>query len=140
MSQNGYKSEDFHKKCDNKGPSLSLVKTTKNKIFGGFTSLNWNNQDGNLFDPSIQTFIFSLNLMKKYDIINPKKTAIECVKNFGIVFGDHDFSLKENMKNGSTYANSYCNFLSNENLELTGGKGNNEEFEAEELEVYKVIY
>ena len=140
MSKNGYKSEDFHKMCDNKGPSLSLVKTTKNKLFGGFTPLSWNSQDGYLFDPSNQTFIFSLNLMKKFDIINPKKTSIECFKTYGIIFGDHDFSLKENMKNGCTYSNSYCNFLSNENLELTGGKGKNEDFEAEEFEVYKVIY
>ena len=44
------------------------------------------------------------------------------------------------MKKGETYANSACNFLSNENLELTGGKGNNETFEVEEFEVYKVIY
>ena len=44
------------------------------------------------------------------------------------------------MKLGETYANSYSNFLSNKNLELTGGKGEMEEFEADELEVYKVIY
>ena len=44
------------------------------------------------------------------------------------------------MKKGSTYANKKCNFLSNNNLELTGGKGDNEDFEVEELEVFKIIY
>ena len=44
------------------------------------------------------------------------------------------------MKNGHTYANKSCNFLSGENLELTGGKGKNEDFVTEELEIYKVIY
>ena len=44
------------------------------------------------------------------------------------------------MKVGLTYANTECNFLSNNNLELTGGKGDNEELNAEELEVYKVKY
>ena len=39
-----------------------------------------------------------------------------------------------------TYANTSCNYLSNENLELTGGKGNDENFQAEEFEVYQVIY
>ena len=43
MSENGTKSEDFHKYCDNKGPTLTLFKTTKNKKFGGFISLNWSN-------------------------------------------------------------------------------------------------
>ena len=59
---------------------------------------------------------------------------------YGPIFGNYDFSLNGNMKKGETYANSACNFLSNENLELTGGKGNNETFEVEEFEVYKVIY
>ena len=40
MSKNGNSSKDFHNYCDNKGPTLIIVKTTKNKIFGGFTPLN----------------------------------------------------------------------------------------------------
>ena len=43
------------------------------------------------------------------------------------------------MKKGYTYANSSCNFLSNNNLELTGGKGESESFEVEDFEVYKVL-
>ena len=139
MSENGTKSEDFHKYCDNKGPTLTLVKTTKNKIFGGFTPLNWNNNGNQLYDKSNQTFIFSLNLMKIYNMIKNEGKAIYC-DNSGPNFGLSDFDLQENMKIGVTYANENCNFLSNENLELTGGKGNKESFETEELEVYKVIY
>ena len=41
MSVNGYTNKDFYKYCENIGPSLTLIKTTKNKIFGGFTPLNW---------------------------------------------------------------------------------------------------
>ena len=44
------------------------------------------------------------------------------------------------MKNGQTYGNSRGNFLSNNNLELTGGKGEFENFEVEECEVYKSLY
>ena len=139
MSENGTKSEDFHKYCDNKGPTLTLVKTTKNKIFGGFTPLNWNNNGNQLYDKSNQTFIFSLNLMKIYNMISNEREAIYC-DNSGPNFGLSDFDLQENMKIGVTYANEDCNFLSNENLELTGGKGDHESFETEELEVYKVIY
>ena len=35
MSINGSSSKDFHKYCDNQGATLTLLKTTKNKIFGG---------------------------------------------------------------------------------------------------------
>ena len=61
MSEKGTKSENFHKYCDNKGATLVLVKTTKNKIFGGFTPLNWEGSGGSKNDESNQTFIFSLN-------------------------------------------------------------------------------
>ena len=73
-------------------------------------------------------------------MININKKAIQNLNNYGPNFGDCDFTVKENMKEGLTFANSTCNFLSNKNLELTGGKGDNESFETEELEVYKVIY
>ena len=72
MTEDGYKCIDFYNKCENKGPTLILIKTTKNKIFGGFTPLNWKKGGGEIYDRSNQTFIFSLNLMKKYDIINKK--------------------------------------------------------------------
>ena len=43
MSINGSSSKDFHNYCDNKGPTLTLIRTTQNKISGGFTPLNWDN-------------------------------------------------------------------------------------------------
>ena len=64
MSENGSKSKDFHKYCDNKGSTLTIIKTTKNQIFGGFTPLEWNINGGYLKDESNQTFLFSLNLKK----------------------------------------------------------------------------
>ena len=142
MKENGYDSKDFHKYCDNKEPTLILVKTTKDKIFGGFTPLNWKNGKYNYakIDNSNQTFIFSLNLMKKYDLINTERKAIRYLKNFGPIFGDKDIALNDNMKKGITFANSNCNFLSNNNLELTGGKGNSECFETKDIEVFKIIY
>ena len=59
MSENGSKSEDFHKYCDNKGPTVIIVKTTKNKIFEGFTPLNWKNNGQSIKDNSCQTLFFS---------------------------------------------------------------------------------
>jgi len=142
MSINGNSAHDFHKYCDNMGPTLILIKTTKDKIFGGFTPLNWKeeNQKGVKYDENNETFIFSLNLMKKYDMIDFKgKEAIKCWNKMGPVFSN-DFGLFENLKKGESYANIYSNFLSNNNLELTGGKGKSKEFETKELEVYQVIY
>jgi len=140
MSINGDSSKDFHNFCDNKGPTLTIIKTTKNKIFGGFTPLNWENRGGNKYDEKNQTFIFSLNLMKKYDMIDNEREAIYCAGEYGPIFGSSDFQIETNMKKGTTYANKFTNFLSNNNLELTGGKGNDETFDIEDIEVFKVIY
>ena len=73
-------------------------------------------------------------------MFDKKKVAIQCQSRRGPIFGAHDFSLKEDMSKGETYANDYCNFLKDHNLELTGGKGNNESFEIKEFEVFQVTF
>ena len=141
MTEHGYDGKSFHKYCDNKGPNLILIKTNKNRIFGGFTPLEWENNAKAKFDLANQTFIFSLNLNKKYDMISVKKKAIQGFSiDYGPNFGDYDFGLTKNLKEGMTYANSSCNYLSNNKLELTGGNGDNDTFQTEEFEVYQVIY
>ena len=114
-------SKDFHNYCDNRGPTLTLIKTTKNKIFGGFTPLNFESYGGPKYDIDGQTFIFSLDSMKKYKLINKEKEAIYCEEKYGPYFGEKDFYIESNMKNGMAYSNKASNF----NLEQTGG---NEEY------------
>ena len=140
MNKNGSSSKDFHKYCDNNGPTLTLIKTINNKIFGGFTPLNWDISGVDKIDENNQTFIFTLSSMKKYDMINKDKSAICCNREYGPSFGASDFCILSNMKKGETYANEVTNFLSNNNLELTGGEGNNEYFDVDNFEVLKVLY
>ncbi len=140
MSVNGSSSTDFHNYCDNKGPTLTIVQTTKNKIFGGFTPLNWDISGDHKCDNYNQTFIFSLDLLKKFDLIKKEKSAIYCGKKYGPYFGGRDFSIESNMKKGETYSNTGTNFISNNNLDMTGGKGNNEFFDIKDFEVFKVLY
>ena len=81
--------------------------------------------------------------MKKYDMIDTKIGAIYCSEGNGPYFGGYtsrDFSIGSNMKKGETYANEYSNFLPNDNLDLTGSKGERESFDIEDFEVFKVIY
>ena len=40
-SKDGSNASYFHKYCDNKGPTLTLIHTNKGKIFGGYTPINW---------------------------------------------------------------------------------------------------
>ena len=143
MSENGYASKDFHKFCDNQGPTLLLIETKDNKIFGGFTPLNWKLPEDieRLIDSSDSTFLFSLSpKKKKFDMINKLDYAIRNDKDFGPIFGNFDLSLSGNMTRGGTFANNLCNFFSNNYLELTGDSGVTTDFDVKEFEVYKVIY
>ena len=71
MSENGFTSKDFHNYCDNKGSTLILIKTSNDEIIGGFTPLNWESPNKRVqkYDESGLTFLFSLTLNKKFDMI-----------------------------------------------------------------------
>ena len=138
MSIHGYKGEDFHRYCDNEAPTLILIKSNDNHIFGGFTPLFWG-KDLYPKDESNQTFVFSLDRNKKFDCLNPKNYIIRCFKNEGPVFGNCDIKACENMREIESYANAYGRFFLKGNLEITGKKGEVEKLEALELEVYKLI-
>ena len=40
-SEHGYSAESFHKCCDNKGPTLVVIKSREGWIFGGYTTESW---------------------------------------------------------------------------------------------------
>ena len=142
MTKDGNKCGDFHKCCDNQGPTLVLIQSSNNKIFGGFTPLNWKNPDSEekILDPNNQTFIFSVDLKKTYNLAKLNNQAIKCYKEYGPNFGNDDIQLKKNLTEGVCYADSSCNFICDGKTELTGGQKNNDNFVTKELEVFKVIY
>ena len=76
---------------DGKGASLTLVRTTNGRIFGGFTSINLCSTDKYNFD--IKSFIFSVNLMQKYPILKNFEFAV-FTSYYYIGFGSgHDLQI-----------------------------------------------
>ena len=59
-SDHGFAAASFHSNCDNMGPTITIIKTTFNRIFGGFTAANWESSGGFKNDPS--AFLFSVDL------------------------------------------------------------------------------
>ena len=44
--------EDFHKNCDNQGPTLIIIKALSSqgeRIYGGYTDISWQSPDKKLF-------------------------------------------------------------------------------------------
>ena len=44
-SRDGFEANDFHKNCDNKGSTLSIVKSNKGNIFGLWTDISWSSKE-----------------------------------------------------------------------------------------------
>ena len=64
-SKDGFTVDKFNDLCLNKGPTLTVIKTHQDFLFGGFTSVPWM-KNGSSKDES--AFIFSLT---KYSIHRP---------------------------------------------------------------------
>ncbi|KAK3103525.1 hypothetical protein FSP39_019853 [Pinctada imbricata] len=151
ISQDGCSSQTFHTKCDNQGPTVTVVYNTNGSVFGGFTTQNWNTSG--TFVSDIQAFLFRLRQngrsnMKQYPLQANSNGdyAIYCDVNYGPTFGGgHDlltFSYTANwgdygdyfLLNGScNIGNTFDNKGDNVN-EITNGH-----MQVWVLEVYKVI-
>ena len=67
-TRDGYKPEDFHKKCDDKNNTICVIESPDGNVFGGFTSLIWNVTDTNQqykTDPS--AFVYLIRSNQGYD-------------------------------------------------------------------------
>jgi hypothetical protein len=110
-SRDGFRSEDFHSRCDNKGGTVTIVETTTGFIFGGYTPLSWNSSGNWRQDDSLKSFLFSLkNSMntepKRFPLKSGNKQhAIYCGPGSGPAFGGaHDLYLIANSNTNSLSA------------------------------------
>ena len=46
-SRDGFLASDFHEKCNYKGETFAIIKSTKGYIFGGYTKINWDSTKWN---------------------------------------------------------------------------------------------
>jgi TLD len=61
-SRDGWMNGNFHIKCDNKGPTIVLIKSTKGRVSGGYTSESWETPPGNKWKQDQTAFLFSCEL------------------------------------------------------------------------------
>jgi len=131
---NGDDINTFHKLCDNIGPSIIVVKTESNYIFGGYTKENWflNNS---IYEDDPTAFLFSLNNQKRINVKNSKRAIVKD-KDYGPIFG-----------HGGAYEVCIYSPLLSKRIQIIDGKDygekrqilcGNESTKPIELEVYKV--
>ncbi len=69
-SIDGYKCEDFHRKCDEMGPSLTLISLKDGPIIGGATRKSWSGLSGYQNDRHAKIFNLTANLI--FECKSPK--------------------------------------------------------------------
>lgn len=138
-SENGDKMENFDNKCNNKENELIIIKTTKGNIFGGFTKTGWNNKNKDIFDSN--AFMFSYNLKKIYNIVNPQYALHRQSGDGRLSFGSNSyvFLLGNNFlnRNSSTTDKMIDYRGESTEREINGGEKN---FKVLELEVFQIYF
>ena len=100
-SRDGWKTSTFHSKCDNKGSSITVIKTDKGNVFGGYIDKDWTSKDTSVdfYIESQSAFIFSLkcNANLSPTKLNIKRKCYEKAAighhNYGPTFGDGDIDI-----------------------------------------------
>ena len=147
-SRDGTLSKIFHEKCDNKGPTITLIKNEKGNIFGGFSSVSWTSQNANKQAPN--SFLFSLTNIygtnpTKFQLKdNNYSWAIYDNSDYGATFGEgHDLYISNDFSNNNkSYVNfpySYKDNIGKGKSIFTGDSNNNNDiFKIKEIEVFKL--
>jgi hypothetical protein len=141
-SKDGFEATNFHSKCDNKPNTLTIIKSTNDNVFGGYTEQKWNQIVYYKDDPN--SFLFSLinKLNKPKKIKWSKNNGICCsISNSPVFGGGHDLCIadKSNTNTNSCsnlglfYTHSDYEYESNEAKSFLAGSFN---FQVSEIEVY----
>lgn len=141
-SRNGWATSNFHSCCDNKGPTVIVIKSG-NYIFGGYAEQSWDGD--NSYKRAQNSFLFSL---VNPSGLSPTKMALRsgqeryamyCNANSGPTFGGgsyYDLYIcnAPNSNNCSTYLYNYqCPSGQPCHTFLTGGQN----FTVSEMEVFR---
>ena len=87
----------FHSKCDNIENTLVIIKSKGLRRFGGFTPIPWKSNGDWVNDPSLKSFVFSLDNKKIYYLKEGGYSSVYHNKNYGPCFGfGHDIGIEGN--------------------------------------------
>ena len=105
-SIHGASSSTFHSRCDNKGPSITFIKTNNGFRFGGYNPLSWDTSNNYKSNDST-AFLFSLDKQSKIPIQNQSWVTYNN-NSYGPTFGGgHDIYINSSMNSGYSYLYGY---------------------------------
>jgi hypothetical protein len=147
-SRDGFDAAAFHRLCDGKANTVTVIKNTNGFIFGGFTSNPWSSLDIG-YQKDSTAFLFSLT-----NVVNtPLKLKIKSSGNYAVlqssfsgpIFGSvHDLmvcSLSDTNRKSFMNIQSYeypCGISGYEGGQFIVG-GSDHYFQTVEIEVFQVL-
>ena len=126
----------FHSLCDEKGPSITVVKVLNGSKCGGFTPLSWKTNGCWQKDPSLRSFVCNLDNKTKFNLRENYNHALDFHGNKLSCFGGYALQLTDNNlsnKNGICQA---CDYQIQSPTDLIGINDNN--FQAVDIEIFLV--
>ena len=150
ITSDGCNSTTFHQKCDNQGPTVTVLYNPQGSIYGGYTALSWDHSGG-VYGNDPSAFLFRLQYNgkeagNKFPCVYPAN-AMYKHPSYGPFFGAnndlHSFSntvnasggcytLNENITMGNS--NAFYNYNG-----IPSSQIYNDSMQVTELEVYRVI-
>lgn len=144
-SKVGFSSAAFHKRCDDQGPTLTIIESDNDCIFGGFTTSSWEGPKVKRMDSPRESWTFVMkNHLNQHGMFLPvDANRVEYNELGGPCFGT-DISLKNKMDEtlNSVNCSTYKKSLDRVSSILTPvstmycGKST---FKVKEIEVYKAV-
>jgi len=147
-TRDGFGSGDFHRSCNNRGATLTLIQIRNHlymkkchSIFGGYTTIPWSSRHGFYCDPQAFLFHLTQDKLTRFNLRANEDIAVSHYSTSGPVFGLDDIHIchraNENNFSRSKFPYSYKDLDENGKGHKTFSKSKH--FLVREIEVYMVI-
>ncbi|KAG0053641.1 hypothetical protein BGZ83_000711 [Gryganskiella cystojenkinii] len=118
-TRDGFDATNFHMTCDQRGPTLTVVRADNGAVFGGYNSSSWSSHPSGVYSTSRVNFLFTLKSRDqphrenvRFEVKGDGNAAAYNKADFGPTFGvGHDLFLSSNCnltcQSSSTMPSSY---------------------------------
>ncbi|KAF9366867.1 hypothetical protein BGX34_003967 [Mortierella sp. NVP85] len=144
-TRDGFDATNFHMACDQRGPTLTIVRAENGMIFGGYNGSSWSSHPTGVYSTSRSNFLFTLKSREHparenavFGIRGDGNAAAYSKTDYGPTFGvGHDLYLSSNCnlscQSSSTMPSTYIG-LNASSTALAGSPN----FRVQEYEVFLV--
>lgn len=140
-TRDGDSADDFHRCCDRRGKTLTVILTDKANVIGGYADVEWDSSEKRKqwkYKESENAFLFNMKNKKKYTLRNDyKDRAVFVCGEDGPTFGfGHDLHVVDKCLSKPSSCNTPLSYVGMETRnEINGGE---RDFIVKEVEVFLV--